>query len=144
MFQQQGYIQAYIYTHNWVCLLKQSSANHSVAAYNGSIVTPSTLLVTTSTESSNVTDCVTEDEGPESYLSVGLLMAGIVTARFGELHVCSFPKPCKMETVRLRSRVKLQTVSVLLLCVGWLFNVPATCQCFSLMDLLRLFYMLPH
>ena len=28
--------------------------------------------------------------------------------------------------------------------VGWLLNVPATCECISGTDLLRQFYMLPH
>ena len=28
--------------------------------------------------------------------------------------------------------------------VGWLLNVPATCQCISGTDLLRQFYVLPH
>ena len=28
--------------------------------------------------------------------------------------------------------------------VGWLFNVPATCECISGTDLLRQFYVLPH
>ena len=28
--------------------------------------------------------------------------------------------------------------------VGWLLNVPATCECISGMDLLRQFYVLPH
>ena len=28
--------------------------------------------------------------------------------------------------------------------VGWLLNVPATCECISGTDLLRQFYVLPH
>ena len=28
--------------------------------------------------------------------------------------------------------------------VGWLLNVPATCECISGVDLLRQFYVLPH
>ena len=28
--------------------------------------------------------------------------------------------------------------------VGWLFNVPATCECISGTDLHRQFYLLPH
>ena len=28
--------------------------------------------------------------------------------------------------------------------VGWLLNVPATCECVSRTDLLRQFYALPH
>ena len=28
--------------------------------------------------------------------------------------------------------------------VGWLLNVPATCECISGTDLLRQFYLLPH
>ena len=31
-----------------------------------------------------------------------------------------------------------------LLLVGWLLNVPATCECISGTDLLRQFYVLPH
>ena len=30
------------------------------------------------------------------------------------------------------------------LLVGWLLNVPATCECISGTDLLRQFYVLPH
>ena len=30
------------------------------------------------------------------------------------------------------------------LLVGWLFNVPASCQCISGTDLLRQVYVLPH
>ncbi|KAK7109676.1 ferroportin-like [Littorina saxatilis] len=58
--------------------------NNNTAAYNVSI--SATLLPFLVTDSGNGTDtiCVgTETDGPESYLSVGLLLAGIVTARFG-------------------------------------------------------------
>ena len=33
---------------------------------------------------------------------------------------------------------------LLVVVVGWLLNVPATCECISGTDLLRQFYMLPH
>ena len=32
----------------------------------------------------------------------------------------------------------------MMMVVGWLLNVPATCECISGMDLLRQFYVLPH
>ncbi|XP_076461583.1 ferroportin-like isoform X2 [Babylonia areolata] len=43
----------------------------------------SPLSADNSTESGIVTACETEVRGPESYISVGMLMAGIVLARFG-------------------------------------------------------------
>ena len=33
---------------------------------------------------------------------------------------------------------------VVVVVVGWLLNVPATCECISGTDLLRQFYVLPH
>ena len=43
--------------------------------------------------------------------------------------------------VKCESRDDLHNVCLL---VGWLLNVPATCECISGMDLLRQFYVLPH
>ena len=37
-----------------------------------------------------MTDCdVSGDDGPQSYISIGLFMAGIVLSRFGECMLCS-------------------------------------------------------
>ena len=48
------------------------------------------MLLDNNTGSGNLTDCNNSDnDGPQSYMSVGLLMGGIVLARFGECTSCS-------------------------------------------------------
>ena len=48
------------------------------------------MLLDNNTGSGNLTDCNNSDnDGPQSYMSVGLLMGGIVLARFGECMSCS-------------------------------------------------------
>ena len=53
---------------------------------------------------------------------------------------------CPVET--LASYIQKTTsdcdLAVVLFVVGWLLNVPATCECISETDLLRQFYVLPH
>ena len=49
----------------------------------------------------------------------------------------------KVERKRERKRGRVNKSGVMLL-VGWLLNVPATCECVSGTDLLRQFYVLPH
>ena len=52
-----------------------------------------------------------------------------------------------VQTVPFKFRRNLSTngrPALLLVVVGWLLNVPATCECISGTDLLRQFYVLPH
>ena len=43
-----------------------------------------------------------------------------------------------------QATVGVQNKDEFVLLVGWLLNVPATCECISGTDLLRQFYVLPH
>ena len=65
----------------------QPLGNKSASAYN---ISGSPMLLDNNTGSGNLTDCNNSDnDGPQSYMSVGLLMGGIVLARFGECMSCS-------------------------------------------------------
>ena len=65
----------------------QPPGNMSTASYNISTSPPPLF---NNTGSGNLTDCdVSGDDGPQSYISIGLFMAGIVLSRFGECMLCS-------------------------------------------------------
>ena len=71
----------------------------------------------------------------------------------GEAHVCEQADRVSHVFVCGSSQLSLQTIHVLEhrtasivsdLLVGWLLNVPATCECISGTDLHRQVYVLPH
>ena len=50
----------------------------------------------------------------------------------------------KTEAEGRHTTLSLPCVLEITIVVGWLLNVPATCECISGKDLLRQFYVLPH
>ena len=62
----------------------------------------------------------------------------------GTLHHCGQQAQHTTDTAIPAPKRCIRLSRAVCLLVGWLLNVPATCECISGTDLLRQFYVLPH